>query len=206
MAIATNTELKEYGHIPPSDTVDDTLLTKFCNQSQKWFETKTHRIFDASADTTRYFTASLGEHGGHISDDDPLDLILDWDLCAITSITNGDGIVVTSGQYTVKPRNMTPWYAIHLLPSSNVAWTYTSDPENAIAIAGKWGWSQTPPDDVKFGVIRLAWYLYKQRDSGQNIDQITFTPTGAVMLPPTFPKDVADIALSYWRRGFVNGK
>lgn len=199
MAYLTNTELKTYLTIPASDTADDTLLTTIIGQAQKWFETKTKRVFEASTNTVRYFTASLESRGGNISDVDLLELILDWDLCAINSITNGDGVVVTSAEYTTKPKNFTPWYAIRLLPSSSVGWTFDTNPDDAIAISGKWAWSEAAPADVKFGVTRLAGYLYKQRDNFQTIDQIVFTPTGATLLPPNFPRDVADLVMSYRR-------
>lgn len=184
-------------------TSDDAILQMAVDRAQKWIESKTHRVFEASANTTRYFTASSEDHGGSISDSDPLDLILDYDLATISGmvITNGDGVVVTSGQYTVKPKNSPPFHTIRLLPNSNIAWTYSTDPDDAISIAAKWAWSVLPPDDVKYAVTRLAGYLYKQRDSWQELDRVVITNTGATMLPPGFPKDVADVASLYWRRG-----
>lgn len=184
-----------------STTDDDTLLTMAINRAQKWFETKTRRTFEASANTTRYFTASLESQGGAVNDLDVLELILDYDLATTTglTITNGDSTTVSSSQYTVKPKNYPPFHTIRLLPSAGIAWTYTDDPDDAIAISGRWAWSTMPPDDVKAGVCRLAGYLYKQRDSWADIDRVVITNTGATMLPPKFPGDVIDLVQLYRR-------
>lgn len=195
-------DVKQLVNIASDD--DDSLLDSLIAHAQKWFETKTRRVFAIPANTTRYFTASSERDGGHIDDSDPLNLILDHDLATTTDmvITNGDGTTVTVGQYTVIPKNSPPFHTIRLLPSSSVAWTYTTDPDDAITISAKWGWSVTPPEDVKYAVLRLATFLYRARDNSVDIDRVVMTPTGATLLPPGFPKDVAEIACGYWRRGF----
>lgn len=202
MTICTAEDVKQLANISNDD--DDSLIDSLVTRAQTWFETRTHRVFDASTNTTRYFTASTEDNGGHIDDTDPLNLILDHDLATVSGmiITNGDGVVVTSGQYTVKPKNSPPFHIIRLLPNSGIAWTYDDDPDDAIVIAAKWGWSTTPPEDVKYAVIRLATFLFRARDNSVDIDRAIVTQTGATLLPPGFPKDVAEIAASYWRRGF----
>jgi hypothetical protein len=81
---------------------------------------------------TRYFDA--------IRDVDGLNLLIDKDLLAITSATNGDGVVITAGQRTTLPKNLTPYHAIRLLSSAGVSWTYATDPDDAISVAGIWGY------------------------------------------------------------------
>ena len=67
-------------------------------------------------------------------------LTLDRDLLAVTTLTNGDSNTVASTKYVFEPRNEPPYYAIRLLGSAGVAWTYTNDVENAITLAGVWGY------------------------------------------------------------------
>ncbi len=81
---------------------------------------------------TRYFDAILDVSGS--------DLRLDKDLLSITTITNGDTVAVTPGQRTTVPKNLTPYNRIRLLSSSGISWTYATDPEDAISIAGTWGY------------------------------------------------------------------
>ncbi len=81
---------------------------------------------------TRYFDAVLDVSGN--------DLRLDKDLLSITTVTNGDTIAVTSGQRTTVPKNLTPYNRIRLLSSAGISWTYATDPEDAISIAGIWGY------------------------------------------------------------------
>lgn len=160
-----------------SDTTDDTLLAALIAQAQSIIERFVGRVFEASADTTRTFDAVL--------DVDGLDLWLDKDLAAITSITNGDGTVLTTAQYTVEPRNSTPYFAIHLLPSSSLYWQYnstTDDAENAISIVGKWAYSESAPAGIVRACEELTVLLYKQRDSSSDLNR-TVIAGNATILP-----------------------
>lgn len=79
--------------------------------------------------------------GEHI---DPInELLLDADLLAVTSVTNGDGTTVTGDQYVLRPANAWPKRAIKLKASSNLTWTYDGDWEQAISIEGVWGYHQS---------------------------------------------------------------
>lgn len=69
-------------------------------------------------------------------------LQLDDDLLSITTLTNGDSATITNSPtatYVTEPRNGSCFWAIHLLGSSGLSWTYNTDPENAITLAGIWG-------------------------------------------------------------------
>lgn len=88
---------------------------------------------------TRYFDA-LRDTSGRGA------LMLDDDLLSVTTLTNGDTSTISASSYVTEPRNATSYHAIRLLGSSNLFWTYVTDPENAISIAGTWGYdlSWTP--------------------------------------------------------------
>jgi hypothetical protein len=185
MAYATLSDVRAYLGLQTTETKDDTLLQALLERAQKMIEERTHRVFEAAADSTRYFDA-VGDVEGQT-------LYLDEDLCAITSITNGDGVAVSSSEYVTDPRNETPWYAIRLKVSSSKVWTYQTDPEKAISIVGKWAYSTSAPKDVVQATIRLAAWLYRQRGSSSDIDRPMVTGEGVTILPSALPKDIQDV-------------
>lgn len=197
MAYCELADLKTYLN-DITDSRDDALLTDMIAAAQKIIDTYTRRTFEASADTTRRFDA-VRDVG---SMDNGVDRVLwlDHDLCQITSITNGDATTVTTGQYVTEPRNYTPWYAIALRTSANIAWTYDDEPENAIAIVGRWAYSITAPDDIQWACKRLAAYLYRQKDTSSEAERPIMSASGASILPSKLPADVRDVLDRYVRR------
>jgi hypothetical protein len=188
MAYTTNTAVKSLLGI--SGAGDDTLITTLVTRAQAWIESFCDQVFEAAADSTRKFDA--------IRDVDGLTLHLDYPLAAITSITNGDGATVASTEYVTEPRNRTPYHRIKLLDSKGKYWTYTTDPENAISIAGKWAYSTAAPADIVQACERLAAYMYRQKDS-QVFDVTADAETGAVTIPKGMPPDVRQMLLPYRR-------
>lgn len=188
MAYTTTALLKTYLGITGSG--DDTLLTALIARAQAVIDSHCRRTFEASGDTTRYFDAER--------DVDGVTLFLDEDLCAITSITNGDGDVLTASEYTTEPRNRTPYYAIRLLGSSGLYWTVndSSDAEDAIAIVGKWAYSTSAPDDIVHATLRLAGYLYRQRDNAADLDRPVIAGN-ATVLPSQLPSDLKTLLAPY---------
>jgi hypothetical protein len=189
MAYATIAEVKAYLGIDGS--ADDALLTALLPRAQKWLEDEIGAVFEASADSTRYFDA--------VADVDGRRLWLDTFLYSITSITNGDGVVVTAGQYVTEPRNAAPYHAITLRSNSGVSWTYDDDPENAIAIAGRWAYSASAPADIVHATVRLCGFLYRQKDS-QVFDVTSSPEMGTITIPRGTPADVWAIIRLYRNR------
>lgn len=153
MAYTDVPSVKLYLGITSSD--EDVLLSILIARAQKLLEAELRRVFEASANTTRYFDAQRDVKGRS--------LWLDSDLCSIDNITNGDGNTIAGSEYVTEPRNGTPYYAITLKGSSTVSWTYSTDPENAIAVSGKWAWSVTPPKDIVSATEQLVAMLYQSR-------------------------------------------
>lgn len=183
------TTLKRYLGI--SSSSDDTLLGECIARAQALIDDYTGRAFEAAADTTRTFDAVADVNG-------PL-LYVDEDLCQITSVTNGDGVVVAANEYTTQPRNETPYYALRLLASSGKAWTYEDDHEDAISIVGRWAWSVTAPTAIAQAAIRLASYLYRQKDSANDLDRAVVVGN-STLLPSDLPSDLVQILDAYRRR------
>lgn len=192
MAYTTASSLKTYLGVPSAD--DDALLTTLIARAQALIDEFTRRTFEASADSTRYFDAEAD-----VSEDSRT-LYLDEDLCTLTSVTNGDATSVTLSNLVKEPRNRTPWFALTFKQNSDEVWTWNTTPENSIAVVGKWAYSATPPDDIVHACIRLAAYLYRQKDTqGGNPDRVTVTPEGLIDMPAGLPRDVRDILANYRR-------
>lgn len=192
MAYCNNTDVKTYLEIEKAD--DDTLLTSLIARAQAAIDSYCHRTFEAENDTTRNFDA--------LEDVDGDTLYLDEDLCGITTVTNGDSdsTVVTSSQYVTQPRNSTPYYAIKIRSDANVTWEYDDYHEGAISIAGKWAYSETAPADVVQACVRLAAWMYKQRDSaGHDADKVVRSEAGFILTPGSLPKDVMTLLAPYKR-------
>lgn len=191
MAYCTTAQVTAY--LGNTTSNDDTLIDALIPRAQAAIDAYCHRSFKATSDTTRTFDADRNTDG-------PL-LYFDEDLASITTVTNGDGSTIASTKYVTEPRNRTPYCAIKLLVSSGLVWEYDSnnDPEGAIAITGKWAWSETANSDIEHACIRLTGFYYRQRDA--QVYDVTATPElGIITVPQGIPKDVREIIDQYRRR------
>lgn len=189
MAYTTAANVKTYAGIGVS--THDTLLGVLIPQAQAAIDRHCNRTFEASADTTRYFDALRDVSPDYRT------LHLDTDLCAITSVTNGDSTTVTSSQYVTEPRNITPYYALRLKDSATISWTYADTPENAIAIVGKFAYSTSAPADIVLACNRLVLYWFRMREGDG--DRTMVNAAGMLVLPAQLPRDVIDLLKPYRR-------
>lgn len=171
------------------------LVEELIDRAADWLDRECQRPVVAEADSIRYIDAV----GDHING---LELRL-WDLgplCAITTLTNGDGVVVAANEYTTYPKTLTAqepvFRKIKILPSSNKYWTYTAsgDWENSISIDGRWALftEATVPASVTHLVIRLALYMLTTRDTDA-FETVVIPEAGLVQAPVGFPVDAARI-------------
>lgn len=183
MAYATLVQLK--GYLGISGTGDDTLLGDLLDRATAAIDAYCRRAFAASTET-RYY--GLDAVNGQT-------LLLDGDLLTITTLTNGDsdGTVLASDAYWLLPRNAgPPYHAIRL--KSDYDWEQDTDCE--ISVAGTWGYSETPPDDIVHACIRLAAYYYRQKDA-QIFDVTAVPEAGVITVPQGIPADVKIILDRY---------
>lgn len=190
MAYCDTSSVRKY--LGASDTNDDPLLESLISAAQKIIDGYCGRTFEATEDTTRYFDA--------YADVRERVLWLDHDLCSITSITNGDGTTLSESHYVTEPRNSSTYYAIRLKTSSGKLWltNNSSDHENAIAIVGKWAYSETAPDSVAHACKRLVAYLYRQKDNAGDLDRAVIAGNSTI-LPAQIPSDIKLILAPYKR-------
>lgn len=202
MAYITATELRDYMKI--TGNADITQLGQFADRAQHIIEEYTNRIFEAAADTTRYYTPivdrsyyGMGYDGSLI---DAYTLDLRADLCQLTSILNGDNTAIPTNQVVLMPMNITPANFIHIKTSSGYFWNYTGSPEGSVAVTGRFAYSITAPSNIVQAALRIGSYLYRQRDASPDSDRSIVSADGVVMSAPRIPSDVVDILRSYKRR------
>jgi len=173
-----------------SNTSDDALISDLITRASKRIDTYCGRTF-VQRTATRKFDAVRDVEGQRLWMDD--------DLLSVTSITNGDSTAVTSAQYVLEPANDAPKYAIKLKASSAVSWTYTTDPEQAISVAGTWGFmaGTIPPADIQHAAIRLTAWYYQQREAP--FETVALPELGAVTIPQAIPADIVAVLENYVR-------
>jgi len=186
MSYASVVQLKDYLGIDPGD--DDYLLQEFIDRAEGIVDAYTGRHFEA-ATATYYFQES---------DTDGNDLPLSgYDLLTVTKLTNGDGVEITSSDYRLFPRNETPKWLIRLDEAKT--WSFSGG-DSEISVAGTWGWSATAPYDIQHACVRLAAFLYRQKDTSADIDRPIVTGDGVTIMPSGIPADVKALLDPYKRR------
>lgn len=184
-------DLKAYLHIGEENEEDDALLTSIIQRGTRIIEMKTTRRFESSGTSVRYFDVNEDTDRKRM-------LYFDEDICLITSIVNGDGLTVAASNYTTQPRHETPYHSIRLKDSADVEWTYVDTPEDAIAVTGHWTYSITPPVDIVHACVRLASFLYRQKDNATDIDR-PLVGDGVMIMPLKLPADVDMLLKPYMR-------
>lgn len=184
--------LKPYLKITKPD--DDDLLEEKLNVATDIIKIVADREFEAASDTTRYVDYNEENVVGRT-------LYLDFDLCQITSVVNGNGVTVDPSEYVTIPRHETPYYALKLKTSAGKAWEFDQDEEDAIAITGRCAYSVTPPPLIVHACVRLAAWLYRQKDDhkGEGDRPIVTGAFGTVILPSRLPADIQDLLLHFKR-------
>jgi len=131
---------------------DDALIEQAINAASRAIEQVTGHTYYATSATRYYRNASIY---GQM-------LLLDADLLAVTTLTNGDAVVIGSTYYWLLPRNDPPYRGIQL--KSTTFWNLsTADAE--VSIAGSWGSASTPPANVRSACVLMAERLYRRRDA-----------------------------------------
>lgn len=187
MSYASTVQLKDYLGISGT-VVDDNLLDDLIERAEGLIDAYTGRKFAAET-ATRYFDSDFV---------DGQDLNLwGYDLLTITKLTNGDAVEITSGDYRLFPRNDNPKWIIRL--DSGKSWSF-SDDDSEITVAGTWGYSATVPADIEHACVRLAAFLYRQKDTSADIDRPMITGDGVTIMPSALPADVTRMLDRYKRR------
>jgi maltoporin len=198
VAYITATDLKNYMKI--NGNSDDTQLALFADRAQHVVDSYTHRVFEwAGAGTVKKFTPVSYLDGGDLYDMYTLSLGLN-EFYELTSITNGDGVAISTSDVVLLPQNITPKYAVRIKSSANKTWTYTTTIEESVSITAKWAYSATAPADIVQAALRIGAYLYRQRDGTPDSDRPIVSADGVVLSAPRIPSDVLELLRPYRRR------
>lgn len=113
-----------------TDTADDAVLERLLNNASRYIDQECNQRTFYPRVETRYYSVPEDE-----------ELMLDDDLLAITTLTNGDTTTISSTDYNLFPFNYYPKYSIRLKDSVNTYWEYTSDNDyiGAISVLAFWG-------------------------------------------------------------------
>lgn len=134
---ATLQDVKDWlttpGQTMTAATVDDTVIDLLLTAASRYIDNKCGRTFYPRIET-RYYDVPEGTLDDRI-------LMLDDDLLAVTTLTNGDTTVITSADYKLYPMNFYPKYAIRLKQNSDYYWERDSNEnsEGVISVLGIWG-------------------------------------------------------------------
>lgn len=167
---------------------DDILIEECIDRAETHLEEWTGRWFKRRKDTRRYDCPTNGEDT----------LILDFDMLKTIKVGNGDGTIIPAADMRYLPANLMPKFAIRLVGDS--AWTWSDTPVQAIGVRAYWGFTSEPDHYTIQAAIRLAVFLYKQKDS-QVFDTTTFVDGGVIVVPQGIPKYVADFLGARTRAG-----
>ena len=125
-------EFKSYivarGQALAIDYIDDTVIEAIIE--------KVSRDIDQEAQRTYY--ARTETHYFDVPEDSQTVLNLGDDLLTVTTLTNGDGTVITSSYYKLYPLNAGRYRELKLKPSSGYIWLSDSngDTDGVISVAG----------------------------------------------------------------------
>jgi len=145
-------DVKLYLGIAAADLSEDTLITSLLESAQSDIDNLCGRSFEASTATRHYGPAAI----------EGSSLLLGADLLTVTTLTNGDGVVLGGSTYRLWPRDVLPAQRIRLM--SSYLWTF-ADVDSEISVAGTWGYSATAPASVQQATREYVHYLYHSPDS-----------------------------------------
>jgi len=197
VAYLTVAQLKTYLGIQSS--TDDSLLADIVTEAQAAVDDYCNRTFEAAADATRYFNALDIRYGGRV-DAFQNTLLLDFDLCQLTSVKNGNGQTIPNEYLVLLPTNFVPSYAVKIKMNTAYVWTYIGTPDTAIEVVGRWAYSITCPTPIRAATRRLAGYMYRAKDNTAETDRSIMSVDGVSIAAPAIPTDVTRMLEPYRRQ------
>lgn len=172
----TLAEFKSFNKITSYDGLDDAVIEDIIEGVSRAIDRMTSRTFYARTETRYYDTP------------DDNCLVLDDDLLTLTTLTNGDGTVITSTYYKLYPLNTTQKRRIILTNTYGWLPNATTGNSGAISVVGSWGYASTVPDDINLVCKAEAMNEYHKR-FGENLSATaTVTGAGVVITPQGFLK------------------
>lgn len=167
-------------------STDDALLTRIVSAASDWVDKHCNVITGgfAAAESTRVYTVSdLAADG---------DLVLDVPLVSLTTLTDGAGVAVPSGNIRLLPLNGVLKWRLKLVDDDFAL----SDSNAQISVKGKFGYSTTPSEGVAEATIMLAAWIYKRYQAALQ-DATANQELGSVIYSSAMPKQVVELLKPY---------
>ena len=178
------------GYLDIDGTGDDPLLQEAIEAAQTYIESQTNRVFEAAPLTKYYLKDAL-------DNDDSTLLHLGADCLTVTTLTNGDSAAtpIVLANYWLLNRNLgPPYHWIKLKTNTGIYWEWDTD--YWVSVTGTWGYSTTPPGDIKEACKELAAFAYRKKDS-QVFDVTAIPGAGVITIPQGIPATVTRIIDRY---------
>jgi len=173
------------GTITPSEMQ---LLQDCINNAEDQIDGYTRRNFLGTAGTyyvNRYDQAVRSQA-----------LYLREDLCALVSLTNGDGQNIPVGSVWLEPRNSGPPYRLIRLHSGYV---YTWNTDSDVIVAGTFGFGTVVPPAIQEATKQLASFYFRSKDIGP-LETSGNPDVGQVTYPKGMPDSVKLLIEKYRSR------
>jgi len=193
---ATLSEFLAQPEITSAAPVDDVFIEDILQRASRAVDTYCGTWFYADTQTRTYDLPRGRE------------LELDAPLLAVTTLTNGDGVAITSTEYNLLPKNGPHYWFIKLKSSSTTLWqpSTNGDTESVVTVAGSWGYvnrTATTPASVKAilnttdACLAIALAAYKKR-YGIGVEGVaTVTGAGVVITPRGIPTEAKQLLTPY---------
>jgi hypothetical protein len=116
------------------DPTDDANIEKLIQGVSDYFNDQCRRTFYPRYEK-RYYDVPVYQNS-------PRNLFLDDDLLEVVTITNGDTTTISSTVYNLKPKNISPHYAIQIIGPAAIFWIFNGigSIEKVISVEGWWGY------------------------------------------------------------------
>lgn len=126
--------VRQHRRLQTTETEDNALLQSLISEASAEFQRQIDRVcMPYTATHTFDYQAPY-----------KLDL-RGYDLCAVTTLTNGDGAAVSSGNYALRSPNVYPKWRVEITANASVTFTWDDTPQEAISVAGIWGYVPNYP-------------------------------------------------------------
>jgi hypothetical protein len=173
---------------------NDDFLYDCIHDASKTIVDYCHRWFYAKTET-RYF------HYDEDVDHESSELILDADLLSVDSITIDNGnTTLQASDFVLYPRNSSPKSIIKMKQSSVYSWSYQTDPEDAVAVIGSWGYNtgSVPINPIRRACVYLVEWMYHERKNPMT-GIVVMPNQGGLTIPVDMPSKVTSILDRYVR-------
>jgi hypothetical protein len=176
MSYATLAQTKQYLGI--AGTGDDALLTRLLDAASAMIDARCARTFSASTASKRHnANMSVGR-----------DLVLLDDLRSISTVTTDQSQTLVATDFVAFDA---PTRVLRLSDTAPAL-----DARDWFIVTGTWGYMQSPSADIEQTCVRLAAWLYRQKDA-QTFDLTGVAQAGQMFVQSRIPPDIDAMLRQY---------